>query len=140
MQGIEKSAGHQVLRPNHARWPNQEAAAHSSKAKPGQLSGDDQRSTEPIVELEIILHLCDDNSIKGVWRAGSDISHDVNENVFLDIPRSGIQRKFNTTQPAGEAVRCNWEDECKQLAYGVTDDEDSERNARSRLSEIEDVH
>jgi len=104
------------------------------------LSGDNEKSTEPLVELEIIVHLCDDDSIKGIWRAGSNISHDVDENMFLDIPQSGVQQKFNATKSAGAAVRCNLEDKCKQLAYGVTDDGDSERNARSGLLEIEDVH
>ena len=91
MEGIEEGAGDQVCWPNHACWPNQEPATHASETKSGELSGDNQEGAEPVVGLKIIVHLCDDDSIKGVWRADSDISHDIDENVFFDIPWTGVQ-------------------------------------------------
>jgi len=45
--------------------------------------------------------MCDDDTIKGIWKAGSDISHDVDENVFLDISRSRVQQKFGAIQQQG---------------------------------------
>ena len=86
-------------------WLNQEAAAHSGKAKSSQLS-DNDKSAEPVVaELEIIFHLCDDNSIKGIWKASSNISHNVYENGFLDIP--GVQRNSMPPNQWGRWYRMN---------------------------------
>ena len=91
MEGIKQRAGDQVRWPNHSCWPNQESAAHAGEAESGELSGDGDKGAEPVVDLEIIVHLCVDDNTKGVWRANRYISHDVDENVFFDIPWSGVQ-------------------------------------------------
>lgn len=51
------------------------------------MSDDSQKSADPVVELEIVVHLCDDDGIKGAWGANNNISYNVYKNVF---PTSGV--------------------------------------------------
>ena len=66
MEGIEQRAGDQGRWPNYSCWPNQESAAHAGEAGSSELSSNNQEGAEPVVYFEIIVHLCDDDKIKGV--------------------------------------------------------------------------
>jgi hypothetical protein len=51
VQGVEQGARDEVLGPDHARRPNEEAATYTSEAEPCELGSEDQDKREPVSEL-----------------------------------------------------------------------------------------
>lgn len=90
VKGIQQGAYDQILRPDHASWPNQKASAQTSKAKACELGSNDQQRLEPVVGSEVVLQLGDDDGVDGIGRPDGYVGHDVNEDMFLDVPRARI--------------------------------------------------
>jgi hypothetical protein len=94
MQSVQQRTCHEILGPNHASGPHQESPAQASKTETRELGGDDKETTKPIINRYVIVELSYDDGIESVWRPNGHVCHDVDENMFLDIPRAGVQREF----------------------------------------------
>lgn len=94
MQSVEQCACHEILGPNHASGPDQEASAHAGKTEACELGGDDEESTKPIINRDVVVQFGDDDGIYGVWGSNGHVCHDVDEDVLLDIPGAGVEREF----------------------------------------------
>lgn len=57
MEGVEEGAGDEVLGPDHASGPNEEAPAETSEAKAGELGGKDEDGGEPEAEMDVVKDL-----------------------------------------------------------------------------------
>lgn len=120
------------------------------------MGGKDKNEGEPVAGLEAVKDFEDDDGIEGVRRADSDVGHDVDEDVFLDVPRSWVQAELDgvgegewaqdmeqrarhrqRNHPRGEvrkrnSVRRNGEGECQELADGIRQQQKHERHDRGR--------
>lgn len=52
MEGIEEGTGNEILGPNHARGPDEEASADPREAETRELGSEHQDECEPVSELE----------------------------------------------------------------------------------------
>lgn len=125
--------------PNHACGPDQEPSTNASKTKTRELGGDDEESTKPIINGNVVVELAYDDGIESVWGTNSHVCHDVDENMLLDIPGARVKREFQAAQPSRETIGVDWEDESREFANGITYDQKRKgRDTRGRLSEVEE--
>lgn len=97
MQRVQESADDQVLRPHHARRPDQVSPTKSREREPRQLRRENQQRVESIAELHAIVELRDDHSIERSGHPDRHVRHDVHQRVFLNVPRPWVERKFVAT-------------------------------------------
>lgn len=83
MEGVEESATHEVLRPDHARRHDQKQVAETGEAKAGEGGGEDEGLLEPWAETEAVILIGDNDGIHDIGWASANVDHHVNEDMLL---------------------------------------------------------
>lgn len=139
VERVQQGADDEVLRPDHACWPDEESSTETGEAEAGELSGEDKDETEPEAELDFVVVLSDDDGGEGVWRTDGDVGHDEDEDVFLDVPRTGVEGDFVATEEAGKTEDADRECVGEEFAPGVGDEEEHEwPDGGCRRTEVEE--
>lgn len=149
---VKQRARNQILRPDHARGPDEEPTTYASESKARQLRREYRNKVEPKPKLNFVINLRDNNRVERVRVPHGDIRHDVDQRVFLDIPRSGVERERAVNAPPptstkplrtgnGEPYmeRPDGKAERGELAHWVRDQDEYEWDNLGRgLAEVEE--
>lgn len=126
VERVEQGADDEVRGPDHARGPDEEAATEPGEAEAGELGGEDEDEGEPEAELDVVVELADDDGGERVRGPDGDVGHDVDEDVFLDVPRTGVEGELGAAEEAGEAVGADGEGVGEELSEWMCDEEEHE--------------
>jgi len=91
MERIQQRTCHQILGPNHTCGPYKESPTETGETESCELRGQDEGKGEPVPKLEVIENFGNDNGVEGIRTTYRNICHDVDENVFLDVPWTFVQ-------------------------------------------------
>ncbi|KAI3487156.1 hypothetical protein L1887_48989 [Cichorium endivia] len=126
VESVEDGGLDEVLGPDHARRPHEEAATHAGEAETDGLAAEHKEHVEAkgprlaIVAL-VVLHDDDADRVGGV---DGDAGHDGGECVLLDVVDARIEREILAAEPARERPYADGHDGGEELADGVGDEED----------------
>jgi hypothetical protein len=139
MESVEDGTGDEVLGPDHACGPYKEPATQTGETETGKLSRENEKNGEAKAKTDVIVMFANDNSVECVGGTDSDIGHNEDKSMFLDVPRARVERVFRATEPSGETVCGDGEDDGKEFPDGVCDEEEEEGNdGRSGGTEVEE--
>src|SRR6267154_1944666 len=90
----------------------------------------------------MVVKLCDHDSVDSVRRANGHVRHNVDKNMFLDVPWSRIERKLVTTKIPWETISRDRENESEEFSNWIAYEQEGKGgDTRGRLSEVkEKVH
>ena len=99
VESIQQSTGDQVLWPHHTGGPDKESSTEPRQAEPSQLRSQHKRDIKTVAESDAIVDFKNHDSVQGVRRGNGDVGHNVDQDVFLDIPGPRVERNFHSAKP-----------------------------------------
>ena len=127
MEGIEESAAHEILRPDHACRFDQKHAAETREAKASEGGREDEEYLEHWAETDAVILSGDNDGIHNIAWDGADVDHHVDEDMLLDVEGPWVQAHFAAAENGGEEPGADGEGEGKCLAEWVCNEEDEGR-------------
>jgi len=138
MECIEHGTADEVLRPDHARGPDQKIAAHACKPKASEGGGLDEEDLEPWPKIGAIVLLRNDDGVHHVRRGDGDIGHHVDQHMLLHVERSRVEGELPAAKNPGQYPGAGGEVVRECLAQRVCNEEHNERReVRCRIAEGE---
>ena len=92
VKGVEQSCVDQSPRPNHARGPNNELSQKAAEGISNSLTADCQEDLVAERDHLTIEDTLGQYDLSGVGADSSDIGHDCNADVFLDVKGAWVER------------------------------------------------
>ena len=99
MEGVQQSAGDQILRPHHTCGPDEETSTEAGQAETSQLCSQHKRDIKAEAVNDAIKDLKNHDGVQGIRRGDGDVGHDEHQYVFLNVPGSRVEGKFESTEP-----------------------------------------
>ena len=99
MEGVQQSAGDQILRPDHTGGPDEESSAETGQAETSQLCSQHKGDFKAEAVDDAVKDLKNHDGVQGVRRGDGDVGHDKHQHMFLDIPRPRVETEFQSTEP-----------------------------------------
>jgi hypothetical protein len=84
VEGVEQGAVHEIDRPDHGRWRNQELSQNTTKRKSNQLGGHNNKPLIREVPLCIVESMSNGDDVGGIGRLRTYRSSDGVQNVFFN--------------------------------------------------------